>query len=124
MGSRLDLFLLTIAILLGTVLSDLILSKVDRRVSLSLSLSLGSAHFLHLRLNFMCLMSDSLISSNNFAWFSFESQVDLRSQIVRVTSTLKVRNLSLINDLLQFLLCRTSYNPEENPFFVIQSAHG
>lgn len=37
MGSRLDLFLLTIAILLGTVLSDLILSKVDRRVSLSLS---------------------------------------------------------------------------------------
>lgn len=60
MGSRLDLFLLTIAILLGTVLSDLILSKVDRRV-------------------------------------------DLRSQIVRVTSTLKVENDGT-NSVLEVLL--------------------
>ncbi|KAF3446921.1 hypothetical protein FNV43_RR12101 [Rhamnella rubrinervis] len=59
MGLRLDLFLFTIGILWGTVTSDLVLSKVDRRI-------------------------------------------DLRSQIVRVVSTVKVENAGteLVSEVL------------------------
>lgn len=69
MGLRLDVFLFTIAILCGTVVSDLILSKVDRRVSV-FSLSFSRVEGFYSNLDFSNAGSSYLICLIRFSYSS------------------------------------------------------